>query len=123
MNNISGLTLLADQSTIQWGFMDEEFTLTLSGIDQVLVDESIDLIFVLDQKESLPERLTIINAQGKILSSFSPPDGGAFYYMTVDSKKEVLIVCVFTGKIDGWSDWHFSFHQQTNQLVRLSRAY
>lgn len=62
MNNISGLTLLADQSTIQWGFMGEEFTLTLSGIDQVLVDESRDLIFVLDQKESLPERLTIINA-------------------------------------------------------------
>lgn len=89
MNNISGLTLLADQSTIQWGFMGEAFTLTLSGIDQVLVDESRDLIFVLDQKESLSERLTIINAQGKILSSFSPPDGGAFYYMTVDSKRSL----------------------------------
>lgn len=123
MYAINDLILLADQATLKWKFKGEALSLALSEVDQVLVDESRDLIFVLDQKESLPERLTIINAQGKILSSFSPPDGGAFYYMTVDSKKEVLIVCVFTGKIDGWSDWHFSFHQQTNQLVRLSRAY
>ena len=83
MKNISELTLLTDQSTIQWKYMGEAFLFSCSEVDQVLADESRDLIFVLDQKKNLPERLTIINAQGKILSYFSPPDGGAFYYMTV----------------------------------------
>lgn len=122
MKNISELTLLTDQSTIKWNCMGEAFLFSCSEADQVLADESRDLIFVLDQKKNLPERLTIINAQGKILSTFSSPDGGAFYYMTVGSKKEVLVVCVFTEKFDGWSDWYFSFYPETNQLVRSSRA-
>lgn len=123
MKKISELTLLTDQSTIKWRYMGEAFLFSCSEVDQVLANESRDLIFVLDQKKNLPERLTIINAQGKILSSFSPPDGGAFYYITVGSKQEVLIVCVFAEKFDGWSDWYFSFYPETNQLVRSSRAY
>ncbi|WP_058958510.1 hypothetical protein [Type-F symbiont of Plautia stali] len=121
-NNIE-LKLLVEQSIIEWRYKGDTFSLTLSEVDQVLVDQGRELIFILDQKKDFPERLTIITATGKIVSSFLPPDDGRFYYMTTDSKKEVLIVCVFTVKIDGWSDWHFSFHPQRKQLERLSPVY
>lgn len=123
MSNINQLSLLVEQSTIKWRYKGESFSLIVSDVDQVLVDQGRELIFILAQKKDFPERLTIATARGKIVSSLAPPEDGKFYFMTMDSKKEVLIVCVFTEKIDGWSDWHFSFNPQRNQLERLSPAY
>lgn len=123
MSNINNLNVIADESLVTWKFKGKMFSLPVSDIDQVTIDESRELIFVLDQKEELPHRLSIISGCGEVVSTFSPPDGGQFYYMTIDAKKEVLVVCVFTEKIDGWSDWHFSFNHKDNLLLRVSPAY
>ncbi len=123
MSNINNLNVITDESLVTWKFKGKMFSLPVSDIDQVMIDESRELIFVLDQKEELPHRLSIISGCGEVVSNFSPPDGGQFYYMTIDAKKEVLVVCVFTEKIDGWSDWHFSFNQKDNLFLRVSPAY
>ncbi|MGC0796117.1 hypothetical protein WKG85_12520 [Pantoea agglomerans] len=123
MSNINNLNVIADESLVTWKFKGKMFSLPVSDIDQVMIDESRELIFVLDQKKELPHRLSIISGCGEVVSTFPPPNGGQFYYMTIDAKKEVLVVCVFTEKIDGWSDWHFSFNQNDNLLLRVSPAY
>lgn len=123
MSEINDLNVMACESIVKWKCKEKIFSMPFSKIDQVMVDGSRELIFVLDQKRELPQRLSIINGGGEVLSTFSPPDGGQFYYMTIDAKKEVLVVCVFSEKIDGWSDWHFSYNQKDNLLVRVSPAY
>lgn len=123
MSEISDLNVMACESIVKWKCKEKIFSMPFSKIDQVMVDESRKLIFVLDQKKELPQRLSVISGDGKVLSRFPPPDEGQFYYMTLDTKKEVLVVCIFSKKIDGWSDWHFSFNQKDNLLLRASPAY
>ncbi|GME44405.1 MULTISPECIES: hypothetical protein [unclassified Pantoea] len=123
MSGINDLNVIACESVVKWKYKEKIFSMSFSKIDQVMVDERRELIFVLDQKKELPQRLSIISGGGEVLSTSPPPDGGQFYYMTIDTQKEVLVVCIFSKKIDGWSDWHFSFNQKDNLLLRVSPAY
>ena len=105
MSEISDLNVMACESIVKWKCKEKIFSMPFSKIDQVMVDESRKLIFVLDQKKELPQRLSVISGDGKVLSRFPPPDEGQFYYMTLDTKKKswwsVFLVKKLTGGVIG----------------------
>ncbi|MEB6533654.1 hypothetical protein RAC65_03990 [Pantoea sp. BS_8] len=119
---IENLKVNAGESTVEWRYNGETITMFFTNIDQSLIDSSRNLLFVLDKKERLPKRLSVINGSGKVLSTFFSPVNGDFYYLTITPEKEVLVVCVFSEKLDGWNDWHFSFNQDSGKLERIAPA-
>ncbi|MGY3310597.1 streptogramin lyase [Pantoea ananatis] len=122
MKKIESLKVNVNESIIEWKYNNETLSMVFSNIDQALIDSSRNLLFVLDEKEGLPKRLSVINESGEVLSTFSSPVNGDFYYLTITPEKEVLVVCVFSEKLDRWSDWHFSFNQNSRGLERIAPA-
>ncbi|MGN5526132.1 hypothetical protein RBJ15_07505 [Pantoea sp. BS_4] len=122
MEKIESLKVKSDESIVEWKYNNKTLSMVFSNIDQALIDSSRNLLFVLDEKEGLPKRLSVINGAGEVLSTFSPPVNGDFYYLTITPEKEVLVVCVFSEKLDGWNDWHFSFNQDSGKLERIAPA-
>ncbi|MGG6192670.1 hypothetical protein ACQV2B_01000 [Pantoea allii] len=122
MKKIEDLKVDADKSIVEWKYNGEVFSMFFPDFDQAMVDATRDLLFVLDKKEKLPKRLSVINGHGEVLSIFSSPEKGDFYYLTTTPNKEVLIVCVLSEKLDGWNDWHFSFNENKGELERTSPA-
>lgn len=122
MKKIESLKVNVNESIVEWKYNNETLSMVFSNIDQALIDSSRNLLFVLDEKEGLPKRLSVISGSGEVLSTFSSPVNGDFYYLTITPEKEVLVVCVFSEKLDGWSDWHFSFNQNSRELERIAPA-
>jgi hypothetical protein len=60
--------------------------------------------------------LTIFNAQGEKLFWSAPPEGAAFYYLTFNLSKQVVVVCSYAEKQNGWHDWFYSWDMKRNAL-------
>lgn len=119
---MKNLKVNAEKSIVEWSYEGKAYSMVFSNIDQALIDSGRDLLFLLDKKEKLPKRLSVINGLGVVLSTFPSPDKGDFYYLTVTPEKEVLVVCVFSEKLDGWNDWYFSFNKNEGELERIAPA-
>jgi hypothetical protein len=56
----------------------------------------------------LPTVLTIFNAQAKNYFGLHLLKV-AFYYLTFNRSKEVVVVCSYAEKQNGWHDWFYSW--------------
>jgi hypothetical protein len=97
-----------EKSTLHWTCNTHQVTIFIDDLDLALVDEKRNVVFVLSKPSPLPMLLTVLNNEGVLVSTFPPPEGASFYYLTLNDAKEVLIVCSFSEKINGWYDWHYS---------------
>ena len=120
---IKNLFLKKEFNLIEWSNDNEKFEAQLDNIDQAMIDESRQLIFLLSGISKLPDKLDVLNEIGKRVFSCSPPVGAQFYYLTPTPAYEVLVVCTFEEKMDGWHDWHYSFDLEKCGLKRVSPVY
>lgn len=112
-----------DQLIVKWLCNNKQILLKVDNLDQSMVDESRQMIFVLSGPQQLPTKLTILDETGEEIFSCSPPVGADFYYLTKTPMLEVLIVCAFEEKLEGWHDWHYSFDPKNKILLRGAPSY
>ncbi|WP_139811052.1 hypothetical protein [Pantoea cypripedii] len=98
-----------DNDNLRWFCNKTAILRAVSNLDQAMVDESRQLVFVLSGPQELPTELKILDEAGMEVFSCSPPQGSDFYYLTKTPARNVLIICVFDEKPEGWHDWHYSF--------------
>ena len=53
----------------------------------------------------------------------APPEGATFYYLTFNLSKEVVVVCSYPTKKNGWHDWFYSWDMTRNALSCSGPAY
>ena len=75
------------------------------------------------EPKPLPTVLTIFNAEGEKLFWSAPPEGAFFYYLTFNLAKEVVVVCSYAEKQNGWHEWFYSWDMKRNALSQLGPAY
>lgn len=112
-----------DKSLVTWKYNGKEYKQRLENLDQAMISEKLDCIFVLSSACPLPDELHILSFYGDEIAKLSPPKGSKFYYLTTDSNSGVFIVCTFDSKVNGWHDWHYSYNKDTKELVMESPAY
>lgn len=112
-----------DEADIHWSVDTKEIILHIEGLDQAMLDDHRQKIIILCNARPLPDKLIVLDECGHEIHFFSPPDGAKFYYLTKNSLQEVLVVCVFNEKFEGWHEWHFSIDIKNKTLVKMSPAY
>ncbi|WP_072016940.1 hypothetical protein [Erwinia oleae] len=120
---IENLILKKEQSLIQWDCNQLQRQSSVFNIDQVMLDERRNIIIILSDMQKFPQRLDVLDEDGLNIFSCSPPQGASFYYLTKASTSEILIVCAFDEKHEGWHDWHYSFDERIKKLLQKSPAY
>ncbi|EJJ0549169.1 hypothetical protein ACN5L9_004386 [Cronobacter sakazakii] len=112
-----------DNTNLCWSVDTKEIILYIEGLDQAMLDDHRQKIIILCNARPLPDKLVALDKCGNKIHSFSPPDGANFCYLTKNSMQEVLVVCVFNEKFEGWHEWHFSIDIKNKTLVKMSPAY
>ncbi|EKY3246746.1 hypothetical protein RBA21_004167 [Cronobacter dublinensis] len=112
-----------DKTNVYWTVDAKEVSLHIEGLDQTMLDDHRQKVIMLCNARPLPDKLLVLDEDGSEAFSFSPPDGAAFYYLTKNDIHEVLVVCVFHEKLEGWHDWHFSIDIKNKKLIKNSPAY
>ncbi|WEF26428.1 hypothetical protein PYR66_13900 [Klebsiella aerogenes] len=120
---VKNLILDKEENTLKWTSDENQISFFVEDLDSAMLDEKRGMIFALSRTAPLPTLLTILNDDGALLATLSPPDGAYFYYLTRDDTKEVLVICSFSEKKSGWYDWHYSFEQSDGSLVRKAPSY
>ncbi|MGD8164539.1 hypothetical protein [Pantoea sp. FN0307] len=120
---IKDLNVIKDSGFIRWVNKGQSYNFDLSSIDQAMVDESRQLIFILSGCLSSPNEIHVLNGEGEVQFSSRSPAGSNFYYLTKTASNEVLVVCSFEEKYDNWYDWHYSFNVEGRELHRLAPSY
>ncbi|WP_336222848.1 hypothetical protein [Enterobacter bugandensis] len=112
-----------EKNELHWIYNTHKVTIGIDDLDLAMIDEKRKIIFVLSKPLPLPMLLTVLNIDGTLLSTFTPPEGASFSYLTLNDKKEVLIVCSFSAKINGWYDWHYSLDLNKKVITRMAPSY
>jgi hypothetical protein len=120
---VKNLIFDKESNTLKWIFNEMQISYFVEGVDSAMLDEKRGMVFVLSRTTPLLALLTILNGDGILLATLSPPDGAYFSYLTRDDMKEVLVVCSFSEKKSGWYDWHYAFEQSDGSLVRKAPSY
>lgn len=108
---------------LEWICGESKFLVNTPFLDYAMVDPTRQLVFALSEPKPLPTVLTIFNAQGEKLFWSAPPEGAFFYYLTFNLSKEVVVVCSYAEKQNGWHDWFYSWDMKRNALSRSGPAY
>lgn len=120
---ITDLKIDKNASIVAWQYNGGEFKHSFDKLDQAMPDQNLSYIFVLSSANPLPQRLHILDHFGNEITEIAPPDGSTFYYLTSGERSEVLIVCTFFNKLEGWHDWHYSYDEKNKKILRRSPAY
>ena len=120
---INNFTCDKEKNELHWIYNTHQVAIVIDDLDLAMIDEKRKLIFVLSKPLPLPVLLTVLNIDGTLLSTFAPPEGASFSYLTLNDKKEVLIVCSFSEKINGWYDWHYSLDLDKKVITRMAPSY
>lgn len=120
---IKDVVIIKDDKSICWVNKGCSYAFYQNHIDQFMVDESRQLIFVLSGYSSPSNKLDILDDTGMIVFSSLPPPGSTYYYLTKTPSDEVLVVCSFERKNDNWYDWHYSFDLKKRELHYVAPAY
>lgn len=120
---IADFRFIKENSVLEWIFCTKSVRLNISCLDLATVDLTRQLVFALSEPKPLPTVLTIFNAQGEKLFWSAPPEGAFFYYLTFNLSKEVVVVCSYAEKQNGWHDWFYSWEMKRNALSRSGPAY
>lgn len=120
---IENLNCIKENNLLEWICSEKNLLINVPFLDCAIVDSTRQLIFVLSKPNPLPTALTIFNAQGEKLFWAASPEGATFYYLTFNLSKEVVVVCSYTAKQNGWHDWFYSYDMKRNELSRTGPAY
>lgn len=112
-----------EKNALHWVYNAHKVTIVIDDLDLAMIDERRKLIFVLSKPSPLPVLLTVFNNDGTLLSTFTPPEGASFSYLTLNDEKEVLIVCSFSEKINGWYDWYYYLDLEKKDIIRAEPSY
>lgn len=120
---IENLICIKEKDLLQWACGESNILVSVPFLSYALVDLTRQLVFALSEPKPLPTILTIFNAQGEKLFWSAPPEGATFYYLTFNLSKEVVVVCSYPEKQNGWHDWFYSWDMKRNALSRSGPAY
>lgn len=120
---ITNLEVIKDNDIIRWVNKGRTYQNNLNHIDQCMVDEKRQLIFILRGCLSFPNNLDVLDNVGRVVFSSLPPEGSTFYYLTKLISHEVVVVCSFEKKVDNWYEWYYSFDPKSCELRRFGPAY
>ena len=120
---IENLICIKEKDLLQWACGESNILVSMPFLDYAMVDSTRQLVFALSEPKPLPTVLTIFNAQGEKLFWSAPPEGVFFYYLTFNLSKEVVVVCSYAEKQNGWHEWFYSWDMKRNALSQLGPAY
>lgn len=120
---IADFNFIKEKEVLEWMCCTRSVRISISCLDLAMVDPTRQLVFALSEPKPLPTVLTIFNAQGEKLFWSAPPKGAFFYYLTFSLSKEVVVVCSYAQKQNGWHDWFYSWDMKCNALSQLGPAY
>ena len=120
---IENLICIKETDLLQWACGESNILVNMPFLDYAMVDSTRQLVFVLSEPKPLPTVLTIFNAQGEKLFLSAPPEGATFCYLTFNLSKEVVVVCSYPAKKNGWHDWFCSWDMTRNALSCSGPAY
>ena len=120
---IENLICIKENDRLQWICGESNILISMPFIDYAMVDSTRQLVFALSDSKPLPTVLTIFNAQGEKLFWSAPTEGAAFYYLTFNLSKQVVVVCSYAEKQNGWHDWFYSWDMKRNALSISGPAY
>lgn len=120
---INNLVVDKETCTLRWAYDACQVTSLIDNLDLAMLDEKRELVFILSQPSPLPTLLTVLNREGGLVSAFPPPEGASFYYLTSNAAKEVLVVCSFHEKREGWYDWHYALDVENKRLMKMTPSY
>jgi len=111
------------KESISWFCFGKTKTKAIPGLDQAIIDPKSGNIIVLAGSGGLPNKLVILDGEGRTSYELSPPDGFQFYYLSNHPELGGSVVCVTDEPIDGWSDWFFGIDRSKSTLFRHCPAY
>lgn len=120
---IADFNFIKEKEVLEWICYTRSVRLSIPSLDLAMVDSTRQLVFALSESKPLPTVLTIFNAQGEKLFWSAPPEGAFFYYLTFNLSKEVVVVCSYAEKQNGWHEWFYSWDMKRNALFQLGPAY
>ncbi|MDH1318371.1 hypothetical protein N5C39_08340 [Enterobacter bugandensis] len=120
---IKNLNCIKENDLLQWTCGESNILVNMPFLDYTMVDSTRQLVFALSEPKPLPTVLTIFNAQGEKLFWSASPEGAFFNYLTFNLSKEVVVVCSYPEKQNGWHDWFYSWGMKRNALSRSGPAY
>jgi hypothetical protein len=120
---IADFNFIKEKEVLEWMCCTRSVRISISCLDLAMVDPTRQLVFALSEPKPLPTVLTIFNAQGEKLFWSAPPKCAFFYYLTFNLSKEVVVVCSYPAKNNGWHDWFYSWDMKRNALSQSGPAY
>lgn len=120
---IADFNFFKEKDVLEWICYIRSVRLSIPCLALAMVDSTRQLAFALSEPKPLPTVLTIFNAQGEKLFWSAPPEGAFFYYLTFNLAKEVVVVCSYAEKQNGWHEWFYSWDMKRNALSQLGPAY
>lgn len=120
---INNLVVDKETCTLSWVYDARLVTGHMENLDSAMLDEKRELVFILSQPSPLPTLLTVLNRERGLISAFPAPEGASFYYLTSSAAKEVLVVCSFHEKREGWYDWHYALDVENKRLMKMTPSY
>ncbi|MCK7154584.1 hypothetical protein L8O12_03815 [Enterobacter kobei] len=120
---IENLNCIIENDRLQWAYGESKILVSMPFLDSAMVDSTRQLVFTLSEPKPLPTVLTIFNAQGEKLFWSAPSEGATFYYLTFNLSKEVVVVCSYAEKQNGWHDCFYSWDMERNALSQLGPAF
>ena len=120
---IADFNFFKEKDVLEWICYIRSVRLSIPCLALAMVDSTRQLVFALSESKPLPTVLTIFNAQGEKLFWSAPPEGAFFYYLTFNLSKEVVVVCSYAEKQNGWHEWFYSWDMKRNALSQLGPAY
>ena len=120
---IADFNFFKEKDVLEWICYIRSVRLSIPCLALAMVDSTRQLVFALSEPKPLPAVLTIFNAQGENLFWSAPPENAFFYYLTFNLSKEVVVVCSYAEKQNGWHDWFYSWDMKRNALSLSGPAY
>lgn len=120
---IEDFSMNLDLNSVTWSYQNKTVMWDVTDLDQAIVYSEHQKVYVLSERNQLPGKLDVLDWEGKLVFSCSPPQKSDFYYLTKSSSNSVLIVCSFDEALDGWRDWHYFIDFEKKQLTRGAPAY
>ncbi len=120
---IENLIYFKENNLLHWASGESNRVVSMPFLDHAMVDSTRQLVFALSESKPLPTVLTIFDAQGEKLFCSAPPEGATFYYLTFNLSKEVVVVCSYPAKNNGWHDRFYSWDMKRNALSQSGPAY
>ena len=108
-------------NVISWEGDTNKRLIFSANVDSYAVDKVRNVLFVLNNVNSYPEELILINSDGIEIKRINPPLNFCFSYLSSNSDG-VSIICGAEQEISGHWDWRFMCDFETYALKKIGPA-